>query len=83
MKFVYELKSNVFFYDVFYGIFITFYCPVLYFIGNVYGTSLSFFLASVTAFLIYTIVLKKEKIMSHLLKSNLKLKKTFTIFFFL
>ena len=61
MKFVYELKSNVFFYDVFYGIFITFYCPVLYFIGNVYGTSLSFFLASVTAFLIYTIVLKKRE----------------------
>ena len=61
IQFQYNLRSSVFAFDIIYGLSITFYCPLLYWVGNVYGTSLSFFFASITAFLVYSTILKKMK----------------------
>tara|TARA_B100001093_G_scaffold519987_2_gene611896 strand:+ start:1532 stop:3856 length:2325 start_codon:yes stop_codon:yes gene_type:complete len=59
IQFTNELRSNIFIYDIAYGLSISFYCPLLYYIGDVYGTSLSFFFASITAFIIYSVISKK------------------------
>lgn len=60
IQFTYESRSSVFIYDIIYGLSISLYCPLLFFIGNAYGTSLSFFLASITAYLVYSIILNKK-----------------------
>ena len=59
IQFTYESRSSVFIYDIIYGLSISLYCPLLFFIGK-YGTSLSFFLASITAYLVYSIILNKK-----------------------
>jgi len=61
IQLTYERRTNVFVYDIIYGTSICFYCPLLYYVGREYGTSLSFFLASITAFLIYTIIIRNMK----------------------
>ena len=60
IQFTYASRENVFVYDTIYGLSISLYCPLLYFMGNEYGTSLSFFFASLTAFLIYSKILIKK-----------------------
>jgi glycosyltransferase involved in cell wall biosynthesis len=53
-------RTSVFMFDIIYGLSISLYCPLLFYIGDVYGTSLSFFLASITAYLTYSIILGKK-----------------------
>ena len=60
IQYTHKSRSSVFMYDIIYGLSISLYCPLLYYVGDVYGTSLSFFLASITAYLIYTIILDKK-----------------------
>lgn len=60
IQFAYSSRLNVFIYDIVYGLSISLYCPLLFYIGNAYGTSLSFFLASITAYLVYSIILNKK-----------------------
>jgi glycosyltransferase involved in cell wall biosynthesis len=60
IQLAYESRSSVFMYDIIYGLSISLYCPLLYYVGDVYGTSLSFFFASITAYLTYTIILNKK-----------------------
>lgn len=60
IQFTYALRSNVFMYDIVYGLLISLYCPLLYFIGDAYGASLSFFFASISAYFTYSIFLTKK-----------------------
>ena len=46
-------RKKLFGSDVNYGLTIIVFVPVLYFLGGVFGVSLSFFMASIFAFLVY------------------------------
>jgi len=58
----YQSRTNVFIFDIIYGTLIACLCPALYLIGGEYFTSLTFFLAAVSALIIYTFInsIKKQ-----------------------
>ena len=53
-------RDNLFKTDIFYGVSITLFVPILYYFSGIVGTSFAFFLASVFAYLIYTRRVAKE-----------------------
>ncbi len=55
----FEERSNIFLFDIIYGTLIAMLCPILYYIGGEYLTSLTFFLASILALTIYSLINKR------------------------